>query len=182
MTQTQDGKSEKPRYTLYLSFLKIAEFSEYIALRHVNKARAFRLNKLLAFRMGNKVAFGIFFPRSNKKGIENRRRYFAFNSCHLSTSMKLLFLAALFSCVVALAAAQWSQTDHEVSVSQTSHLEDLVFKIPYFLYFLQIFDIQAALEKDEGPGTNFYSIMNLTKGASATEIRKAYRARSMELQ
>lgn len=46
----------------------------------------------------------------------------------------------------------------------------------------QIFDIQAALEKDEGAGSNFYSILNLTKGASATEIRKAYRARSMELQ
>lgn len=93
--------------------------------------------------------------------------------------MRLLSLAVLLSCAVALVAAQWSNTDHEVSVVCIAlDLSDIFFT---FL-LLQIFDIQAALEKDEGPGTNFYSIMNLTKGASAAEIRKAYRARSMELQ
>lgn len=71
--------------------------------------------------------------------------------------MRLLSLLVLLAAVVALVGAEWTKDDYE------------------------IFDLQAGLEKDEGAGTTFYSILNLTKGASAAEIRKAYRARSMEL-
>ncbi|UZJ52422.1 hypothetical protein CBS101457_001742 [Exobasidium rhododendri] len=71
--------------------------------------------------------------------------------------MRSLLVAVLIASLLAFVTAQWSNADHE------------------------IFDIQAALEKDEGPKANFYSILNLTKGASAREIAKAYRARSVEL-
>ncbi|PWN40812.1 DnaJ-domain-containing protein [Ceraceosorus guamensis] len=46
---------------------------------------------------------------------------------------------------------------------------------------IEIFQLQSALEKAEGPGTTFYSIMNLTKSATAAAIKKNYRLRSMEL-
>ncbi|PWN48824.1 DnaJ-domain-containing protein [Violaceomyces palustris] len=45
----------------------------------------------------------------------------------------------------------------------------------------EIFEIQQALETDEGKGTTFYSILNLTSSATQPEIRKAYRKRSLEL-
>jgi curved DNA-binding protein CbpA len=71
--------------------------------------------------------------------------------------MKLLKIVLFLLALVVLVSAQWDKDDYE------------------------IFELQAALEKDEGEGATFYSFFNLTKGATAQEIRKAYRARSMEL-
>lgn len=71
--------------------------------------------------------------------------------------MRLLSLLFLFLATILLVKAQWDKDDYE------------------------IFELQAALEKDEGEGSNFYSFFNLTRSASAKDIRKAYRARSMEL-
>lgn len=69
----------------------------------------------------------------------------------------LLFLAVLvISLVGAKAANDWSHTD------------------------VEMFEIQAALEKAEGEGVNFYSFLGLTPSASMSDIRKAYRQRSLE--
>ena len=46
----------------------------------------------------------------------------------------------------------------------------------------QIFELQNALEKSEGEGVNFYSFMGLRPSASLSDIRKAYRERSLEWQ
>jgi len=46
----------------------------------------------------------------------------------------------------------------------------------------QIFELQNALEKSEGEGVNFYSFMGLSPSASLSDIRKAYRERSLEWQ
>lgn len=46
----------------------------------------------------------------------------------------------------------------------------------------QIFELQAALESSEGKGVTFYSMLNLTKEATAQQIKTAYRKRSVELQ
>ncbi|KAL8291809.1 hypothetical protein RQP46_002067 [Phenoliferia psychrophenolica] len=45
----------------------------------------------------------------------------------------------------------------------------------------EIFDIVSALETAEGKGTNFYSFLNVTKGATEKDISKSYRKRSLEL-
>ncbi|MCO5589977.1 hypothetical protein L7F22_043946 [Adiantum nelumboides] len=71
--------------------------------------------------------------------------------------MRLFSILFILFAAVLLVRAQWDKDDYE------------------------IFELQAALEKDEGEGTNFYSFFNLTRSASAKDIRKAYRARSMEL-
>jgi DnaJ-class molecular chaperone len=42
--------------------------------------------------------------------------------------------------------------------------------------------LQAALESSEGKGVTFYSMLNLTKEATAQQIKTAYRKRSIELQ
>ena len=69
----------------------------------------------------------------------------------------LLFLAVLVICLVGTKAANdWSHTD------------------------IEMFEIQAALEKAEGEGVNFYSFLGLTPSASMSDIRKAYRQRSLE--
>ena len=69
----------------------------------------------------------------------------------------LLFLAVLVVCLVGTKAANdWSHTD------------------------IEMFEIQAALEKAEGEGVNFYSFLGLTPSASMSDIRKAYRQRSLE--
>ena len=46
----------------------------------------------------------------------------------------------------------------------------------------QIFTLQKQLERAEGKEANFYSFMKLGRRASAADIRKAYRQRSMEMQ
>lgn len=45
----------------------------------------------------------------------------------------------------------------------------------------QIFDLQSSLEATTGKGTTFYSLLNLTSSATASEIKSAYRKRSVEL-
>lgn len=49
-------------------------------------------------------------------------------------------------------------------------------------WLMQIFELQAALEASEGFGTNFYSILDLNPRASMSDIRKAYRVKSLEWQ
>lgn len=109
--------------------------------------------------------------------------------------MKGVSLALLLACVIGLVAAQWSNTDHEVCSTVCLFFEASSSRQrrtassdegPLFFSLLpsppQIFDIQAALEKDEGAGASFYSIMNISKKATAIEINRAYRKTSMALQ
>lgn len=49
-------------------------------------------------------------------------------------------------------------------------------------FLTQIFELQQALEQSEGPGASFYSILGLRPSASQSEIRKAYREKSLEWQ
>ena len=49
-------------------------------------------------------------------------------------------------------------------------------------WLMQIFELQAALEASEGFGTNFYSLLDLNQRASMSDIRKAYRVKSLEWQ
>ena len=46
----------------------------------------------------------------------------------------------------------------------------------------QIFELQAALRASEGDNATFYSLLGLERKATAAEIKKAYRKKSMELQ
>ncbi|PWN24999.1 DnaJ-domain-containing protein [Jaminaea rosea] len=72
--------------------------------------------------------------------------------------MRLFSLVALLGLLVlATAARAWEQTDYE------------------------IFDLQSSLEATTGKGTTFYSLLNLTSSATASEIKSAYRKRSVEL-
>ena len=52
----------------------------------------------------------------------------------------------------------------------------------YVQALMKIFDLQHALEKMEGAGANFYSIMGLKPSATLAQIRKAYREKSLEWQ
>jgi len=46
----------------------------------------------------------------------------------------------------------------------------------------EIFDLVTELEAAEGKGTTFYSWLEVPSTASTTEIAKAYRKKSMQLQ
>jgi DnaJ-class molecular chaperone len=46
----------------------------------------------------------------------------------------------------------------------------------------EIFDLVTDLEAAEGRGTTFYSWLEVPSTASTTEIAKAYRKKSMQLQ
>jgi DnaJ family protein C protein 1 len=46
----------------------------------------------------------------------------------------------------------------------------------------EIFDIVSALEASEGKGTTFYSWLDVSPTATLTEINKAYRKKSIQLQ
>lgn len=74
--------------------------------------------------------------------------------------MRVLTILSVFCVVLCLAlpTLAWEQTDYE------------------------IFELQEALEASEGKGTTFYSILNLTSKATASDIKKMYRKRSVELQ
>ncbi|WFD20425.1 hypothetical protein MCAP1_002669 [Malassezia caprae] len=65
-------------------------------------------------------------------------------------------LALLCMCLLGAAAANWDKND------------------------IEIFELQQALEQSEGPGASFYSILGLRPSASQSEIRKAYREKSLE--
>lgn len=67
-----------------------------------------------------------------------------------------VLLLALFT-LTASAATHWDKDDHE------------------------IFELQSALEKSEGKGANFYSILDIPRSASQAQIRSAYRKKSLEL-
>jgi len=69
--------------------------------------------------------------------------------------MRISFVAGFLS-LAALALA-WTKEDHE------------------------IFDLVSALEKAEGKGTTFYSWLDVPTSASATDIGKAYRKKSVTL-
>ncbi|KDN43661.1 DnaJ-domain-containing protein [Tilletiaria anomala UBC 951] len=45
----------------------------------------------------------------------------------------------------------------------------------------EIFELQAALQKGEGQNATFYSLLGIDRRATAAEIKKAYRKKSMEL-
>ena len=55
------------------------------------------------------------------------------------------------------AATHWDKDDHE------------------------IFELQSALERSEGKGANFYSVLDIKHTANAAEIKRAYRKKSLEL-
>ncbi|CCU98877.1 unnamed protein product [Malassezia sympodialis ATCC 42132] len=67
-------------------------------------------------------------------------------------------LAVLCVCLLGAAAVNWDKND------------------------IEIFELQQALEQSEGPGASFYSILGLRPSASQSEIRKAYREKSLEWQ
>ncbi len=46
----------------------------------------------------------------------------------------------------------------------------------------EIFDLVSALEGAEGKGTTFYSFLGVPSTATASEITKAFRKRSIQLQ
>ncbi|KAF8551449.1 DnaJ-domain-containing protein [Imleria badia] len=70
--------------------------------------------------------------------------------------MRLFLFVALFAALATVVFA-WTKEDHE------------------------IFDIVSALEASEGPGTTFYSWLDVPPTASLAEINKAYRKKSMQL-
>ncbi len=45
----------------------------------------------------------------------------------------------------------------------------------------EIFQLQSALEKSEGKGANFYTILAIPRTSSSAEIKRAYRKKSLEL-
>ncbi len=67
-----------------------------------------------------------------------------------------VLLLALFT-LSASAATHWDKDDHE------------------------IFELQSALERSEGKGATFYSVLNIPRTASAADIKRAYRKKSVEL-
>lgn len=66
-----------------------------------------------------------------------------------------LLLAVLT--ISASAATHWDKDDHE------------------------IFELQSALEKSEGKGATFYSVLNIKPTSNLAEIKRAYRKKSLEL-
>lgn len=48
-------------------------------------------------------------------------------------------------------------------------------------HMLQIFDLQQSIEQLYGRDVNFYSLLNLTSSATSSDIKTAYRKRSVEL-
>ncbi|KAH7343241.1 DnaJ domain-containing protein [Rhizoctonia solani] len=67
----------------------------------------------------------------------------------------LLYLCALFAALTAVVA--WTKEDYE------------------------IFDLVGELEKHEGPGTTFYSLLGISPSATPAELSKAYRKLSIKL-
>ena len=65
-------------------------------------------------------------------------------------------LLTLFT-ITTSAATNWDKDDHE------------------------IFELQSALEKSEGKGSTFYSILNLPRSSTSADIKRAYRKKSLEL-
>lgn len=55
------------------------------------------------------------------------------------------------------AATHWDKDDHE------------------------IFELQSALEKSEGKGATFYSLLSIPRSSSSSDIKRAYRKKSLEL-
>ncbi|CDR99748.1 hypothetical protein [Sporisorium scitamineum] len=70
--------------------------------------------------------------------------------------MAAALLLAIFT-ITASAAAHWDKDDHE------------------------IFELQSALEKSEGKGATFYSVLDIKRTSSLAEIKRAYRKKSLEL-
>ncbi|SPO20903.1 related to ERJ5 - Type I membrane protein preserves the folding capacity of the endoplasmic reticulum [Ustilago trichophora] len=67
-----------------------------------------------------------------------------------------VLLLTIFT-ISASAATNWDKDDHE------------------------IFELQSALEKSEGKGATFYSILNIPRSSNQAEIKRAYRKKSLEL-
>ncbi|EPQ28784.1 uncharacterized protein PFL1_03587 [Pseudozyma flocculosa PF-1] len=75
----------------------------------------------------------------------------------LTRLVPLLCLLVLACTVLGVRASNWDKDDYE------------------------IFELQNALEDSEGKGTTFYSLLDIAKTATQSEIKRAYRKKSLEL-
>ncbi len=116
--------------------------------------------------------------------------------------MRLTWILCLLLAACTVLASNWGKDDYEVRPSQartrsmapvpislhSSHssceaaCDAQANSLLHAPFYTQIFELQAALRAAEGDNATFYSLLGIDRKASAAEIKKAYRKKSMELQ